>query len=146
MLDLGADVGSTADYFLLKGASYVIAVEARVDLVRQMKKNLVERLGVAAFNVRPIQEVIQSAAQIENLVTRFHPDVVKLDINGAQFGKAYVEGELWQMSPAILRSVPEWLVELHTAELKEKVLACMACRGFTLKQLEGRVAYFRLAS
>ena len=100
VLDIGADYGSTAAYFLNKGAKKVICVESyRSDY---------DALAVLAETDRRIDAYhkhISSGMDFENFLS-FQPDVVKIDVEGA-------EAYLLDVRPCTLRHVQEFGIELH---------------------------------
>lgn len=108
VLDLGADYGSTAYYFLKHGAKNVIAVEGDRDLALKLFRNYDKDPRVIC-----IEKWISDHKDIENLIS-FKPDVVKVDIEGSEI-------HINQASPKILSSVKEWLIEIHTKEVYEQL-------------------------
>lgn len=103
VLDIGADVGSTADYFLQKGASKVIAVEADENYFR----GLLENCRRPEFSsVEPLLLKVCSPEDIEMLIDTYTPDIVKSDCEGCESVFEGVQNE-------ILRKVPEYIIECH---------------------------------
>jgi len=108
VLDLGADYGSTAHYFLKRGARRVVAVEGDPQLAGKLEENF-----RGDERVVPIHLFIERAEQVAELIKRFDPDLVKVDVEGAErvlldLPRAFVEGR-------------EWLVEAHSDELYERL-------------------------
>lgn len=109
VLDLGADYGSTAYYFLKRGAKKVIAVEGEEYLASKLLHNYGRD-----SRVKCIYKWIGSPNDLEKLI-RLKPDMVKVDIEGAEIHIAKVSTEL-------LLSVKEWVIEVHEKEVYEELL------------------------
>jgi precorrin-6B methylase 2 len=105
VLDLGADYGSTADYFLANGARRVIAVEGNKELACKLHRNFGNDKRVAC-----VQKWIASGKDISKLIEKYAPDIVKVDIEGE-------EKRLLDIGVETLAKVKEWLVETHTEQL-----------------------------
>jgi hypothetical protein len=108
ILDLGADYGSTAYYFLLRGASRIIAVEGDPQLGKKLKRNFQEDKRVICVNC-----FIDEAKQISDLILRYHPDLIKVDIEG---NEKLIHG----LFSGDLKGT-EWLIEAHIEELYESL-------------------------
>jgi hypothetical protein len=102
ILDLGADYGSTAYYFLRKGASKVIAVEGNPQLASKLKFN-----SQKFKKIVPIENFIDNSEKIENLISDYHPDLAKVDIEGYEKHLTNID----------VTKVKEWLIEAHSKEL-----------------------------
>jgi hypothetical protein len=102
ILDLGADYGSTAYYFLRKGASKVIAVEGNPQLASKLKFN-----SQKFKKIVPLENFIDNSEKIENLISDYHPDLVKVDIEGYEKLLTNID----------VTKVKEWLIEAHSKEL-----------------------------
>jgi len=109
VLDLGADYGSTAYYFLKKGAKKVIAVEGDEILGSKLKHNFGEDSRVSC-----VTRWISSSKDIELLIRTYPCDIAKVDIEGAEIHIAKVSHE-------VLLSIKEWLIETHTKEIYDKL-------------------------
>jgi len=109
ILDVGADVGSTASYFLEKGAETVYAVEGDPSLYRELKANAGRIKGIV-----PVRMWINSSEQISKLIKTYSPDVVKTDCEGCEVYLVDVPNE-------ILVLVPEYLVEAHTEDVFNRI-------------------------
>lgn len=110
VLDIGADIGSTAAFFLRKGAKRVIAVEgAKVCFIRL-------RANADIFNdIVPIFDFVESPGQIENMIQKWTPDIVKMDIEGH-------ESNLFQIRDEVFNKVPTYIVEVHSGSLLNSML------------------------
>jgi predicted RNA methylase len=118
ILDLGCDWGSTADYFLQNGAVAVVGVDSNAELIKLAEK-------LARPNFVPICLTINNALIIETLVNAILPDVVKVDIEGA-------EVNLVDVSVDVLRKPKEWVIEAHSEGLFQKVYQKFADSGFLI--------------
>jgi predicted rRNA methylase YqxC with S4 and FtsJ domains len=123
VLDLGADYGSTAYYFLKKGARKVIAVEGDPKLASKLKKIYMEDSKVIC-----IEKWISCAGDIEELIKEHSPDVVKMDLGNGD------EKHLLRLPVAILLSVKEWLVELHSDKFYAKLSDLFRRHGFSVRK------------
>ena len=101
ILDLGADWGSTACYFLDHGAKKVIAVEGNEELAKELLINYGEDPNVIC-----VQKWVKTPADLHDLVLTYKPDMVKVDIEGD-------EACLLETDADIIKSVKEWLIETH---------------------------------
>lgn len=110
ILDLGADHGSTAEFFLSHGVKRVIAVEGDSNLAKQLIRNYKDSL-----NVTPFFQFIDSPKQIELLILKYKPDIVKVDIEG-------FESNLLKVKPKVIHLVKEWMIEYHSDDLKDKLI------------------------
>jgi len=110
VLDLGADYGSTAYYFLKKGAKAVVAVEGDEALASKLKRNYGEDARVSC-----VTKWISSSKDFEELIRTYPCDIVKVDIEGA-------EVHLEKVSYEALLSVNEWLIETHTQEIYDTLI------------------------
>lgn len=128
VLDIGADVGSTADYFLRKGAREVIAVEGSEGYYVKLVENS-KRIA----NITPVLKWISCVDDIASLIAEYKPDLVKMDCEGC-------EAFLPDVNDSVVASVPEYVVETHTRNadgtgekyeaVKKKLLDC----GFDIKR------------
>lgn len=109
ILDLGADNGSTAEIFLKWGAKRVIAVEGDTKLASELLSKYSQSDKVVA-----IYAFINDSSQIEEFIRFYKPDIIKVDIEGAEI-------HLLSLNPKIISSVNEWIIEVHSEELEIKV-------------------------
>lgn len=137
VLDFGADWGSTALYFLKKGAAVVVAVEADLGLYKKLEATSQNK------NIIPIYEYVNSPTQIESLINDVEPDICKFDIEGQ-------EVNVMKMAPEVILKVPFWAFETHTHQIYDDLRAFMLSLGFKI-QLDYpfpfrnlRVIYFSL--
>lgn len=116
ILDLGcgkfSSTISTADWFLLNGASKVIGVD--------MGSN--EYLD----DVHYIQMCIDSKEKLQTLIRDYEPQIIKADIEGAEIHF----NELSSLGNTI-----ELAIEYHSGELKEIVLNVIERHGFRVENI-----------
>jgi hypothetical protein len=108
VLDVGADYGSTADFFLQRGAARVIAVEGDTRSFRRLEALAKERPGLVA-----VQKRITSVNDWRELLSSHAPQVVKADCEGGEYWLLDLEDKLFSRPEA-------WAVELHTKEQAER--------------------------
>lgn len=123
ILDLGADYGSTAYYFLKKGASKVIAVEGDKQLAEKLMRNFQNDRRVICINC-----FITDEEQISDLISSYHPDLIKVDIEG-------YEKLLLNLSKEDLKEL-EWLIEAHSDEIYESLKRFLLTNGFEIRSYE----------
>jgi predicted methyltransferase len=149
VLDVGADVGSTADYFLQKGAACVYAIEGDQRLFNRLCQNIQLVLGDPSFQtVKPWKIFLGDAETIAGVLYQARADIVKFDLDGLP--RQFYEDLLAELPPHVLKMSGEWLIELHTRENARKVSQAFLTAGF-LKLRDNlwappntSVAYFRL--
>ena len=113
VLDLGASNGDCAEYFLHKGAKFVVAVEGQESYQSvSVFAQLLENSKLFEWKILPIFMFIKSAEQIENLIITYKPDIIKCDIEGAEKYLFEIKDEIWKL-------VPEYLVETHEGYLHD---------------------------
>lgn len=101
VLDIGADRGSTASFFLRNGASKVICVEGDPEVFAELQANL-----PALKYAEAVCKYIQNSFDLEELL-RISADVVKIDVEGA-------EQYLYGVAPWVIKLHSEYLIEIHT--------------------------------
>lgn len=116
ILDLGcgkfSSTISTADWFLLNGASKVIGVD--------MGSN--EYLD----DVHYIQMCIDSKEKLQTLIRDYEPQIIKADIEGA---------EIYFNELSSLGNTIELAIEYHSGKLKEIVLSVIERHGFRVENI-----------
>lgn len=121
VLDVGADVGSTAAYFLSKGAVQVVAVEGNGDYFKLLEANARKDSRIVPIFMR-----VSSVAMIEQLIYASVPDVVKMDCEGCERFLVQVRDEMFS-------SVPEYLIEVHRdRQLLQEISQKMLHNGYTV--------------
>ena len=101
VLDIGADYGSTAAFFLNKGAVKVICVESYDNDYAALAE-----LAKGEPRIEAIHRHVASSVDFETLVVTYQPDVVKIDCEGC-------EALLLGVRPCVLRRVEQFGIELH---------------------------------
>ena len=122
VLDLGADYGSTAYYFLRRGASKVIAVEGDPKLASKLRLNFQNDERVI-----PIEKFIDSPKKIEMLISQYNPDLVKVDIEGA---------ERYILNMANFAQVKEWLIETHSKDVHDILSKFLIDHAFQIRSID----------
>lgn len=124
VLDIGADIGSTADFFLRNGALEVIAVEGDPWSYARLEENAQTIPGI-----RPVQMYINDERQMEELLTTFSPDIVKADCEGCE---VYL-----LLSEDVYFSIPKaYVIETHSLEIEEMMIEKLQHNGYTIIGLE----------
>lgn len=103
VLDIGADIGSTADFFLLRGARDVVAVEPNPSFYEELVKNA-EKLG----GIQPVKMRIESPDDLIHLYGRYNPDIVKMDCEGCEIHALFLNDNLFAIPIG-------YVVETHSA-------------------------------
>jgi len=124
VLDVGADYGSTAAFFLRKGASNVIAVEGNTTYFQQLAANVME-----VAEVIPVYLGICSADDFEFLISTYQPYILKVDCEGCEL-------HLLGVKDKTFLKVPEYLLEIHTADLWHKFKAKFEGLGYTITHVD----------
>ena len=124
VLDIGADYGTTAAYFLRRGAVRVVAVEGDEQYFSLLQENAEEVPEVTPVNCR-----ISSPKQLEDLITTYQPDILKADCEGCEL-------HLLNVPDRILRKVPEYLLEVHNTELWERFRRKFQALGYTITHVD----------
>ena len=121
VMDIGADYGSTAWFFLCKGARKVIAVEGLPVFYRQLVENFKNEDRVAKVLLW-----IAKPSDFETLFKTWEPEVVKIDIEGA-------ESHLLELPSEVFRIPAEYLVEAHGIPLLEMLKEKFRKERFKIK-------------
>lgn len=101
VLDVGADWGSTADFFLKNGASKVIAVESDTEMYDKLLRFSNEEKRITALRI-----YIADGKQITDLITEYKPSIVKIDCENCE---KHLTNVPWQ----VLRIPRMYLIEYH---------------------------------
>ncbi len=118
ILDVGADWGSTAYYFLEHGARKVIAVEGDKGLASQLIQNYGDDPNIVC-----IEKMVLSPSDFEYLISTYKPDIVKVDIEGH-------EKHLLGVPLDTIRPIEEWLVETHSDKLFQELNGLFTSLGY----------------
>ena len=101
VLDVGADYGSTAAYFLNKGAAKVICIESYDN-----DYGALEVLAKGEPRMEAHHTHISSPLELETLIITYQPEVVKIDIEGG-------EVHLLDVRSCVLWRVGQYGIEVH---------------------------------
>ena len=117
VIDVGADYGSTAYYFLQKGAVRVVCVEGNPALYRQLQANMRFLPNCVA-----VYKHLQSPSDFTE-VLQYTAETVKVDVEGA-------EKHLLKVEPRLLQQHYEWIIELHRNINQKEFIAFFKSAGF----------------
>jgi predicted RNA methylase len=117
IIDFGADYGSTAYYFMRKGALRVICVEGNPTLYRQLQANMRFLPNCVA-----VYKNIESPDDFSQVLVNT-AETVKIDIEGA-------EKHLMEVQPSLLQQHYEWIIELHRNLDKKRFTRHFQIAGF----------------
>lgn len=120
VLDIGADEGSTAVYFLLHGAKQVVCSEKNPAMVKALQEYAAGEPRVV------VQPAMESAAQVEGWLRAFAPEVAKVDVEGA-------EVVLWDVVPEALRMPAVWVIETHSRHIHANTMALFSGLGYAVR-------------
>ena len=141
VLDLGADVGSTVDFFLQKRARVVHAVEGTSKIFSQLKHNIATVLKDPDFiQVKPIFLYVDTVLILAKLLRDIRPGVVKHDLNSR--GRHF-ENLIWELPSETLKIVDHWLIEAHSPGADRLLRACFEENAYERVRKSGTVLYFR---
>lgn len=130
VLDLGCDWGSSCYYFIDEGAKFVIGIDCNKEYIQKGLENKIENSPLILK-----EEFIDSADKIEKLIEEYKPDIVKVDIEGA-------EKYILDMNPNVILKVKEWIIEIHEKKFepnniivdKKLFLELFTNLGYTVKK------------
>ena len=120
VLDLGADYGTTPEYFLHMGARKVIAVEGNQIFFSQLQEKFEFSSKVSCKNIW-----INSVEKLENLISD-DIDIAKVDIEGA---------ENYLLETSAITKIPVWLIEAHSDEISDKLIKHFQIHDFETYQI-----------
>lgn len=120
VLDIGADYGCTAEYFLERGAEHVIASEKRPDWLVRLRE---------WADGKPVTVVGPSdASTLRSLLRTCKPDIVKMDCEGC-------ESDLLGLPRDALTVPHTWIMETHGAYLHRAVVTLFWRSGYSVKNI-----------
>lgn len=128
ILDIGADVGTSADFFLKRGAKFVWCIEGDPTEAGHCQGNIDRFFPGKAL---AIQSWVDSPYVFDRLfsaygVTSSLPaDIVKIDIEGW-------ECCLLNMNETILAAQKEYIIDFHSKLLGKLIRDKLANNGFTI--------------
>jgi len=124
VLDVGADYGTTALFFLKRGAARVVAVEGDEELFSQLQENVKDVPEVVA-----VKCWISSSEDFAYLIRTYCPDVLKVDCEGC-------EVHLLGVRDGTFCKVPLYLLETHTKALWERFRGKFQKLGYTITYVD----------
>lgn len=124
VVDVGADYGTTASFFLNRGAVMVVAVEGDEELFSQLQENVKDVPEVVA-----VKCWISSVKDFTDLIETYRPDVLKVDCEGC-------EVHLLDVEDNIFRKVSTYLLEVHTKALWESFRGKFQTLGYTITYVD----------
>ena len=105
VLDIGAEYGSTASYFLYRGAAHVIAVEPDNVLFPKLLDYATE-----TGKITPVQLFISSVKELEDIYQQFDFEIVKSDCEGCEI-------YLSELSDLLFCKPQAYIMETHNDEI-----------------------------
>lgn len=122
VLDLGCgwlfqDFQSTPDYFISRGASKIIGVDASCSEINILKNKYLEHTFIC--------KTITVKEDLIDLLESYHPQVIKMDIEG-------FESILNDMTSEHFLSVDEIAIEYHNPQCKKILQEKLPEFGFTI--------------
>jgi predicted rRNA methylase YqxC with S4 and FtsJ domains len=124
VLDLGADYGSSAEFFLEKGAIQVIAVEGNKERYEKLLEN-----SAWLKNMKPIFLFIKTPNEISKIILEDKPDVIKCDLDGG-------ERHLFTVPDKIFSMVNEYVLEVHSLALFKACIEKFFRNGYHIVELK----------
>lgn len=118
VLDVGADYGSTAYYFLSRGARFVLCSEMDKDRQEAL-------LAIAKCNLRIVpMPCIYRPKILNDIISVFKPDVVKMDCEGCE--KNILDARFYD--------VKKWVLETHGHDIHNRIKEAFKEKKFTTKE------------
>lgn len=129
ILDLGADYGSTAEFFLERGARKVIAIEGNKGRYDGLVNN-----SKWMKNIIPIFVFLNNPKQFSELINKYKPDIIKSDLDGGEI-------HLFGIPDAVFSSVNEYTMEIHSMKILKLCLEKIFRNGYHIIEFKklGRV-------
>jgi hypothetical protein len=119
VLDIGAEYGCTAEFFLSRGASRVIACEANPDWRLKLRE---------WAEGKPVEVRGPLNALNADELLGMRPDIVKVDCEGCEKHLLDVPDELFGQPKA-------WVIETHTRSLYDVFSARLKRLGYTVRMI-----------
>jgi len=122
VLDIGAEYGTTAGFFLSKGARKVIASE----------RNSLWAAHYRAWSKgddRLESEEVFSHRNAERMLKEHKPDIVKVDCEGCEIN-------LLVVPDSIMEGPRAWIMETHSPPLFDRFFALFESLGYTVQVVE----------
>jgi len=119
IIDFGADYGSSANYFLKRGAAKVVAVEGSYWLFRILKRNFKNRKDVVC-----LWRFLKKPSDFEKIIAEYPCDLAKVDVEGA---------EIYLLNASNLANIKEWMIETHSETTAKKLQHKLVKCGFSIE-------------
>ena len=121
VLDIGADYGTTAEFFLSRGASGVWVSEKNPDFLEGLK---------GYVELHPEVELVETLTEVNATeILALCPDVVKCDCEGC-------ERHLLGVPDEVLGAPGQWVLETHTIELFDCLVSRFLHLGYRVTMVE----------
>jgi len=119
VLDIGSDYGSTADFFLRKGAKQVICVDSNKEYMNKLHKYIEDFNWYSVIKTHHLY--VDKSGHFSGLIYKYDPDVIKSDCEGC-------EVHLFNISNEEFSKVPEYIIEVHSDSILESMKKkCKEC-------------------
>lgn len=130
ILDLGAEFGSTAAYFLKMGAKKVICVDQDYGYTQALRWIFRDDNRVVSLN----PQRIETGNHFETLIKENPCDICKMDIEGSELTFVDCDAE-------VVKTVPEYIIECHnnsvggmgTKIMNEKITSFLEGLGYEVE-------------
>lgn len=120
VLDVGADYGSTAYYFLSRGARFVLCSEMDNDRQEAL-------YSIAKCNLRIVpMPCICRSKTLNDIIAVYKPDIVKMDCEGCE--KHILDAKFYD--------VKKWVLETHGKEIHEKIRSAFIEKKYNIKEFD----------
>ena len=124
ILDIGADVGTSADYFLQQGAKKIYAIEGEDYHYQPLLKNIIKQGWQEV--VIPEQMMVCSADNFKTLIEKYPADIVKIDCEGCE--------RFWLELDDNIVSIPDvYIIEFHTPLLSKQGVNKLLNLGYKIE-------------
>lgn len=110
VLEIGADIGSTACFYLANEAKRVISVEGNKAYFDELVKNIGDDSRVV-----PLHIFIENSSQIASLISEYNPDILHMDCESWEF-------LLFEVPIDLLKTIEQFDIEVHWDERMHKDL------------------------
>lgn len=128
VLDIGAEVGTSADFFLKRGAKFVWCIEGDPVLAGQCQGNIEQHFPGLAL---AIHSWIATPYDFERILSAYGAtsskpaDIIKIDIEGWEVCLLDVNDE-------ILSAQKEYIIDTHSKLLTKLITEKLVKNGFTI--------------
>lgn len=126
VMDVGADWGRTADYFLQRGAKIVIAVEGKASFYAKLLEN-----SKIVEEIIPVHLSVGTPADFIKLIKVWTPELLQVNCERC-------EKNLFPIPDEVFSTVNEYLVETHTYDLKEAMIRKCAANNYEILRMTPR--------